>query len=41
MKFFATDFFSKCDADLVTFTDEIPNRKLHFWCSGKSANGWF
>ena len=34
MKFSITDFFSKCDpADLVTFTEEIRNRKLHFLCS--------
>ena len=28
MKFSIKDFFSKCD--LVTFTEEIPNGKLHF-----------
>ena len=32
------DFFRKCDpqfpADLVTFTEEILNEKLHFLCSG-------
>ena len=39
MKFSIKDFFSKCDqmrkfpADLVTFTEEILNRKLHFLCS--------
>ena len=35
MKIFIKDFFSKCDqtADLVTFTEEILNRKLHFLCS--------
>ena len=39
MKFFVRDFFSKCDqigkflADLVTFTEEILNGKLHFLCS--------
>ena len=33
MKFFIKDFFSKCDPDLVTFTEEILNRKLHFLCS--------
>ena len=32
------DFFSRCDqirspADLVTFTEEILNGKLHFLCS--------
>ena len=36
MKFSINDFFSKCDqipqetADLVTFTEEILNGKLHF-----------
>ena len=33
MKFSIKDFFSNCDqetADLVTFTEEILNRKLHF-----------
>ena len=33
MKFSIKDFFSKCDqetADLVTFTEEIVNGKLHF-----------
>ena len=24
------------NADLVTFTEEIPNRKLHFLCSGST-----
>ena len=35
MKFSITDFFSKCDqpADLVTFTEEIRNGKLHLLCS--------
>ena len=39
MKFSIKDFFSKCDpnlretADLVTFTEEILNGKLHFLCS--------
>ena len=39
MEFFIKDFFSKRDqirrkpADLVTFTEEILNRKLHFLCS--------
>ena len=38
MKFTIKDFFSKCDqkpqehADLVTFTKEILNGKLHFLC---------
>ena len=31
MKFSIKDFFSKCD--LVTFTEEILNGKLHFLCS--------
>ena len=31
MKFSVKDFFSKCD--LVTFTEEILNGKLHFLCS--------
>ena len=33
MKFFVKDFFIKCDwktADLVTFTEENLNKKLHF-----------
>ena len=35
MKFSIKDFFSKCDQlhSLVTFTEEIINRKLHFLCS--------
>ena len=39
MKFSIKDFFSKCDhnprfsVDLVTFTEEIHNEKLHFLCS--------
>ena len=38
MNFPIEDFFSKCDqirrtADLVTFTEEILNGKLHFLCS--------
>ena len=34
MKFSIKDFFSKFGhADLVTFTEEILNRKLHFLCS--------
>ena len=33
MKLSIKGFFSKCDhADLVTFTEEILNRKLHFLC---------
>ena len=40
MKFSIKDFFSKFDqirrkpVDLVTFTEEIFNIKLHFLCSG-------
>ena len=36
MKFSFKDFFSKCAqflADLLTFTEEILNGKLHFLCS--------
>ena len=36
MKLSIKDFFSKCDqilADLATFTEEILNEKLHFFCS--------
>ena len=40
MKFFIKGFFKKCDqnqrklpVDLVTFTEEILNGKLHFLCS--------
>ena len=39
MKFPIKDFFSKCEqnlqflANLVAFTEEIPNGKLHFLCS--------
>ena len=38
IKFSFKNFFSKCDQirkvmDLVTFTEEILNRKLHFLCS--------
>ena len=39
MKFFINDFFSKCDqinrffVNMVTFTEEILNGKLHFLCS--------
>ena len=36
MEFSIKVFFSKCDqflADLVTFTEEILNGKLHFLCS--------
>ena len=29
MKFSIKDFFSKCDSDLVTFTEKIFNVKLH------------
>ena len=45
MKFSIKDFFSKCDqmfpADLVTFTKEIPNGKLHFLCCDNNLNGRF
>ena len=37
MKFSITDFCNKYPqfpADLVTFTEEIRNGKLHFLCSG-------
>ena len=41
MKFAIKDFFSKCDqictVDLVTFTEEILNGKLHFLCSQNSS----
>ena len=35
MKFSIKDFLCKCEetADLVTFTEEILNGKLHFLCS--------
>ena len=38
MKFSIKDFFSKCKqiqktADLLTFTEEILNGKLHFLCN--------
>ena len=33
IKFFIQDFFSKWDHNLVTFTEENLNRKLHFLCS--------
>ena len=36
MKFSIKNFFSKCDqirTDLVTFTEEILNGKLHFFCN--------
>ena len=42
MKFSITDFFSKCEpnpqeiADLVTFTGEIRNGKLHFCAVSES-----
>ena len=36
MKFSSTDLLSKCEtADLVAFTEEIRNEKLHFLCSGR------
>ena len=39
MKFSIKNFFSKCDqihsflTNLVTFTEEILNENLHYWCS--------
>ena len=34
MKFSIKDLFINCDdADLITFTEEIHNGKLHFLCS--------
>ena len=40
MKFFIKDFFSKCDQiRSVTFTEEIPNGKLHFLCSDLRTPG--
>ena len=45
MKFSIEDFFGKCDqirsADLVTFTEEILNGKLHFLCSDGYGAGVF
>ena len=47
MKFSIKDFFSKCDqirgkpADLVTFTEETRNGKLHFLCMGYPKNPLF
>ena len=43
IKFSIKDFFSKCGqlqcpTDLVTFTEEILNRKLHFLCSVAIGN---
>ena len=38
MKFSIKDFFSKETADLVTFTEEILNGKLHFLCSVNKEN---
>ena len=48
IKFFIKDFFSKCDqincdqetADLVTYTEEILNGKLHFLCN-EFKSGYF
>ena len=45
MKFPINDFFSKCNqirrklADLVTFTEKIPNGKLHVLCNDTSVHG--
>ena len=46
MKFSIKDFFNKYDqirsfADLVTFTAEILNEKLHFLCSANYKNTVF
>ena len=38
MKFSIKDFFSKFPVDLVTFTKEILNRKLHFLRSEKQPS---
>ena len=44
-KFSIKDFFSKCDqtrsTDLVTFTEEILNGKLHFLCSERALQQQF
>ena len=44
MKLSIKDFFSKCDQIrtklLVTFSEEILNRKLHFWCSEPCSFLW-
>ena len=45
MKFSIKYFFSKCDqnlqfsADLFTFTEEILNGKLHFYCTVNVLDG--
>ena len=40
MKFSIRDFLSKCDhADLVTFSEEILNGKLHFFVQCKMIGG--
>ena len=42
MKFFIKEFFSKCNqvpADLLTFTEECLNGKLHFLCSAGINDG--
>ena len=48
MKFSIKDFFSKCDQirrkqDLLTFTEKILNRKLHFFvkCPFFNVMGFF
>ena len=38
MKFSIKDFFNKFPADLVTFTEEILNGKLHFLCGIEYEN---
>ena len=36
MNFSIKDFFSKCETDLITFTEEILNGKLLFFAVNKS-----
>ena len=41
LKFPNKDFFSKCDrirSTVVTFTEEILNVKLHFFCTMKTTS---
>ena len=41
MNFSIKYFFSECGhVDLVTFTEETLNRKLHFLCSEWEGVGW-
>ena len=37
MTFSIKDFLSKCDQIRRTFTEEIPNGKLHFLCSDANS----